>query len=585
MTVSYPVFALRLLLWAVATLLAVHVLLNGLSPTLYAAPLLVLALTRLVLSGREVRATALYNARWAGDAELAPLKTRWGQDRSGILLGWSRGQLLALKPGLFRRKELGHVLVCAASRKGKGLHITANLLHWQHSAVVIDIKGDLRRATAGYRAAMGQNIIVLSPSGEGHRYDPFSELRSDEAIRSVVNVILDPEADGSNSAFGRRAASALFAAMKAALLLGQPVLPFVRRVTALGLEGFCRELYRVDSEVVQTGLVDFLGRAPGEYDWHAAGSDKFLQNSWSGMIAKLVNLFSPGILHMTSASDFRAVDLVRKPTTVYLVFKESELEFTGQAFQTVILALINALIRDFDAFPDRPSLPLAWFLDEAGRVTIPKLDDLVSTVAGRGMTALIYVQSLAQLEGPYGKHGARTILDNCHTKLFYTPIDDEMREEVSALTGKLMFGDVRHSSGDQAFDVGSSVGLTARPLLTTDELKRWPDERIVIDTPNLPPICAHRLAHYLVRGGERASRVPPPELPRYDGAPIKASLPGEVSHGQDQETPSRELPHGEVLTAALPLAGLHNLEPPETRGAGPDGGAAVLDCVQHDVEV
>ena len=42
------------------------------------------------------------------------------------------------------------------------------LLTWPHSAVVYDIKGELYRLTAGYRATLGP-VYVLDPTGVGHQ--------------------------------------------------------------------------------------------------------------------------------------------------------------------------------------------------------------------------------------------------------------------------------------------------------------------------------------------------------------------------------------------------------------------------------
>ena len=55
------------------------------------------------------------------------------------------------------------------------------LLTWPHSAVVYDIKGELYRLTAGYRATLGP-VYVLDPTGVGHQAEEAygKHLREEE---------------------------------------------------------------------------------------------------------------------------------------------------------------------------------------------------------------------------------------------------------------------------------------------------------------------------------------------------------------------------------------------------------------------
>jgi type IV secretion system protein VirD4 len=48
------------------------------------------------------------------------------------------------------------MLVVAPTRGGKGLLATSQLLTWQGSAIVNDIKGELFNDTVGYRKTLGK---------------------------------------------------------------------------------------------------------------------------------------------------------------------------------------------------------------------------------------------------------------------------------------------------------------------------------------------------------------------------------------------------------------------------------------------
>ena len=116
----------------------------------------------------------LHHARFAQLHELASLQAgnAPGDPETSLLLGVGElGRMLRVRPTQARR-ELGNLLVVAPTRGGKGLLATSQLLTWQGSVVVNDIKGELFAQTAGYRSTLGP-VYVLDPTGVGHRYDPL----------------------------------------------------------------------------------------------------------------------------------------------------------------------------------------------------------------------------------------------------------------------------------------------------------------------------------------------------------------------------------------------------------------------------
>jgi type IV secretion system protein VirD4 len=453
-----------------------------------------------------------YHAHWATEEETADMVV--GEDGhptgDGILLGAHYGRLIGVRPGFEGRREMGHALVCGPSRSGKGLHLVTNLMLWQGSAIALDIKGELLRLTERTRSQdLGAHTLVLDPSGRGNRYDPFKELSySREALRGAVNLVMEPE-KGREPIFAQRGASALYAAMTGARLEGAPALPYVRELTAEGPMRFVEYLSRLDDPEIRRSLVDFLGARPEEMSPRDFREDRFLSSTWGTMIAKLGPVTSEGILKMTGGSDFRAADLVSRPTTLYLMFRESELEYTSKAFQLVMLSLMSGLIRHGDLNPGEEGVPMLVALDEAGRTPIPRLDDLVSTIAGRGMSAMIYVQDLGQLVASYGREKAQTIRGNCHTQVYYRPTDYDTAAFVSRLSGKTSVQDVRVSSSGE-----HSMGVRERELVTPDEVRQIDPEIVFAFAGKKPPILARRLEWFeLIQGASEFVRAnPPPPL-------------------------------------------------------------------------
>ena len=467
-----------------------------------------------------------YGARWAEQGDTEDMLMWEEEDQhpgEGVSLALHHGRLIGVEPGFEGRREMGHFLVCGPSRSGKGLHLTSNLLPWLGSAIVNDIKGELYRLTAGEREEKGQDIYVLDPKGRGNRYDPFRELsHSPEALRSAVMVVMEPEKE-RQPIFAQRAANALYAAVLGARIEKRPTLPYVRELTSEGAVAFVKRLASLGDPEVRRALVDFLNIPPEQLKADAFEGRGFLPDAWGTMIGKLSPFFTQGVLKMCGGSDFEAADLVREPSTLYLMFAEGELRYTAKVFQVMVLALMTGLVRHADQQadqqadrradldPEEESVPLLLALDEAGRTPIPGMDDLVSTIGGRGMSALIYVQDLAQLEAAYGRYEAQVIRSNCHTQLYYRPTDYDTAAHVSRRCGQTSVQDV-HVSG--TFGEKRSYGQRARELVTPDEVMRMENEHVVVFAGKKPPIMGRRLEWFeLFSEVEGLMENPAPEIP------------------------------------------------------------------------
>jgi type IV secretory pathway TraG/TraD family ATPase VirD4 len=177
-----------------------------------------------------------------------------------------------------------------------------------------------------------------------------------------------------------------------------------------------------------------------------------------------------------------------------------------------MLSLVTGLIRRGDLAPGQEGVPLLLTLDEAGRTPIPRLDDMVSTIGGRGMSALVYVQDLGQLEAAYGREEAQTIRSNCHNQLYYRPSDHDTAAHVSRMCGQTSVEDVRVSG---TFGEERSYGQRPRELITPDEVRQIAHEHVIIFAGRKPPILAHRLEWFnlFYDAQERVANTPPPDLP------------------------------------------------------------------------
>lgn len=116
----------------------------------------------------------------------------------GIIVGFAIGRYLVFG-------GTAHVFASAPTRSGKGVSIVIpNLLHWNDSAVVLDIKQENFNLTSKYRAAHGHAVYLVNFSAgdfRSHRWNPLSYIREDENLRindvNKVANMLYPDRDGT----------------------------------------------------------------------------------------------------------------------------------------------------------------------------------------------------------------------------------------------------------------------------------------------------------------------------------------------------------------------------------------------------
>ncbi|HWG87549.1 MAG TPA: type IV secretory system conjugative DNA transfer family protein, partial [Candidatus Acidoferrales bacterium] len=135
----------------------------------FGLPLLAWLLLLIPLSRRKVE--SLHgDARFASLSDLrkAGLLT---QSAQGILIGKYRGRYLWLNGAQ-------HAIAISPTRSGKTTSIAIPvLLSYAQSMMVLDLKGELFKATSGWREAQGHVIRVWAPyddAGNTHRFNPMS---------------------------------------------------------------------------------------------------------------------------------------------------------------------------------------------------------------------------------------------------------------------------------------------------------------------------------------------------------------------------------------------------------------------------
>jgi type IV secretion system protein VirD4 len=474
-------------------------------------------------------AVAIHRARFARRHELAELlhKTLCS---NGVLLGRRQDFLflkrfVAVRPTTVRR-EIGNTLIVAPTRGGKGLLAISQLLSWQHSVIVNDIKGELFTATAGYRSTLGK-VYVIDPTGVGHRYDPLLEKKTEDALLSAATHLLYQAEEGEGRIFTQRASVMLSQLFAAAKLEGAAPLPYARQSIRVGLPACAARLQAVSPELA-TQFLDVQYK-------DANFSDRFLVSAWGTLAARMRPLLTETVVRCFTHADFTAEQIMKgeRPVTLYLRWKEQDLLALSPLVRLLWGSLINELITTYDDYQGNDCQPVLLLIDEAGRTAIPSLADHATTVVGRGISLWVAVQSLSQLEVAYGRARAQVLRDNMESQLYYRPSDLATAQHLEMKLGK-QSAYAYSTTEREGTEPSQGLSEQAIPLLTAQESMQLKDEEMICFHRRLPPFKISRMdwRHHPALAERRNIPAPQlPPLPQIADVPTEISQTFRFSHG------------------------------------------------------
>jgi type IV secretion system protein VirD4 len=441
---------------------------------------------------------------WAHPHELGP---SWNWRGGRILLGHWNGRLLGLD-------DDRHVATVAGARGGKTTTILIpNLLRYPGSVIVLDPKGELARATAAHRRAMGQHVHVLDPFGEtGIRtsaHNPFTEL-----------------------GHGRREHVAADAAQLAdALIIGNPRDPHWTDSAKNLVRGIVLHLLAQADAANLRKLRRLLNATPAELDrlfTAMANSSAFegvVANIGASLLGKreaggreLQGILSTAqeqtaplddIVHMTDRSDLQLSDLRRGRMTIYLVLPGMRIGTHYRWLRLVIQQALGAVER---APVPRGDQPVLFMLEEFPALGhMRSIEMAAGLMAGFGVKLWSVCQDLTQLQTHYPKSW-ETFLGNAGVIQTFGNADVTTTEHLSKMLGTTQVIDQRdvHVSA-QAMAQGDT-GRRNQPrsvrLLEAYEITRWfsrESGRQLVLVPGRPPIYMQRLPREATQAAEAAA--------------------------------------------------------------------------------
>lgn len=471
----------------------------GISSALVFVPIIAIVIPK----GRSLHG----EARFANEKEI---KDAGLLGDNGIILGAISSGFLGLrKKYLMLAGQLG-VLLAAPPRSGKGAgFVNTNMLNWNDSAVVLDIRQESYRVTSGFRRKHGQEVYLFNPlatDGRTCQWNPLTYVSEQPALR--VNDL-------------QKIASMLFPDPEN----GDPIWASSSRTLFLGLGLYVFEtdgLPRTIGEMLRQIMVGDDGESISEY-WQKvieqrndAGKplSSTCQNALYDFILTSPNTLTsirktftstlelwlnPIVDAATSADSFDLRDLRKRRISLYIGVAPMDLERLKVILNLLFQQILEANTREMPE--DNPALKhqLLLMMDEFTAIgKVPILARSVSFLGGYNIRLCIVIQSPSQLRAEYGADIAETIMTCMGAQIVFAPRETKHAKEIAEDLGT--FG-MKAESKTRPSGISRSTGSVneseqKRDLLLPQEVKAIGKLKEIIFLEDTRPILAHKIRYW-----------------------------------------------------------------------------------------
>lgn len=430
------------------------------------------------------------DAKWATNRDIKRADLR---SKHGMLLGKDRG-------GYFVSDGFQHVLLFAPTGSGKGVgFVIPNLLFWEHSVVVHDIKLENHQITSGWREKQGQEVFVWEPSnpnGITHCYNPLDWVSDKpgqmvDDVQKIANLIL-PEKD-----FWNNEARSLFLGV---------VLYLLSDDTKTKSFGEVVRTMRSDDVVYNLAVaLDTFGEVmhPVGYMNIAAFLQK-AEKERSGVISTMnsgLELWANPLIDLaTASSDFNIIAMKKKKTTVYVGLTPDNINRLQKLMQVFYQQATEFLSRKI---PDTKEEPygVMFMMDEFP--TLGKMEQFKTGIAyfrGYRVRLFLIVQDTQQLKGIYEEAGMNSFLSNSTYRVTFAANNSDTANLISQLCGNKTVEQVSRSR-PKFFDINpqsrsENVSHAQRALLLPQEVIQLPRDEQIMLIESFPPIRSKKIKYF-----------------------------------------------------------------------------------------
>jgi type IV secretion system protein VirD4 len=443
------------------------------------------------------------------------------QTPQSILIGKYKGRYLWLGGAQ-------HVITISPTRSGKTTSIAIPvLLSYLQSVVVLDLKGELFKATSGWREAQGQAIRVWAPyddAGNTHRFNPMTLLAGMDPGKRLgeiqtIAAILYPDEQGKDP-FWTSQSRAAFTAFASYMFEGwdyndaqliarhappeqfpqinsSPAFPSLERILRLSSGENGQSTKDMLQAIIKDPKYSYVSPQTRTVFSNLAGlAEQTFSSVIATMQAPLQQFLSPVLAAATNATDFDILSIRKRPTTIYVIIPTNKLDESSKLLNIFFSSLIgNNLGKQLGEEKDL-KYQMLMMMDEftaMGRVDV--WSKRISISASYGVRDLCIIQSRAQLRGTYGDNDAQNFITNHGAQIVFAPREQSDANEYSEMLGYRTIRK-RHQSRSSGGQGGSSVSVNyteeKRALFLPQEIKELPSDDELIFYEGCKPIRAKK---------------------------------------------------------------------------------------------
>ncbi|RUW05055.1 type IV secretory system conjugative DNA transfer family protein, partial [Mesorhizobium sp. M1A.F.Ca.IN.020.03.1.1] len=430
---------------------------------------------------------------------------------------------------ILRTKDDRHHLIIGPTRSGKGAgYVIPNALMHEGSMIVTDLKGEIFKATAGYRRRNGSQVFLFAPGAERtNRYNPLDFIRQERGnrttdIQNTASILVPENTESENSVWQATAQQVMAGAISYVLES-----PFYNGRRNLGeVNSF------FNSGVDLQALMKFIkAKEPYLSKFTLESFNAYLALSERAAASALLDIQkamrpfkNERVVAATNVTDMDLRAMKRRPITVYLAPNITDITLLKPLLTLFVQQTMDILTLEHD--PN--SLPVYFLLDEFRQ--LKKMDEIMTKlpyVAGYKIKLAIIIQDLKNLDEIYGETSRHSLLGNCGYQLILGANDQATADYASRALGKRT---IRYQSESRTIEL---LGLPRRTkveqirerdLMMPQEIRQMPERKMVLLIEGQRPIFGDKLRFFETqpfKSAEAFSQTHIPDVPPIEYLPVQ----------------------------------------------------------------
>ncbi|MGE0282087.1 MAG: type IV secretory system conjugative DNA transfer family protein [Rhizobiaceae bacterium] len=480
---------------------------------------------------------------------------------------------------ILRANDDLHHLVIGPTRSGKGVgYVNPNAIAHQGSMIVTDLKGEIFKATAGYRKQAGSEVFLFAPgSDRTHRYNPLDFIRTERGnrttdIQNMASILVPENTESENSVWQGTAQQVIASVIS--YILESPHYEGRRHF------GEVNSFFNsgVDLQALMTLIKEqerYLSKFTVEsFNAYLALSERAAASALLDIQKALRPFKNDRIVAATTVTDMDLTALQRRPISIYLAPNITDVVLLKPLLTLFVQQTLDILMR---ARRSR-SLPVYFLLDEFRQLKkMSDITDKMPYVAEYNIKMAFIIQDLKNLDEIYGETARHSLLGNCGYQLVLGANDQATADYASRALGKRT---ARYKSESRTIELFGLPRRTKveqireRDLMMPQEIRQMPADKLILIVQGQKPIYGDKLRFFETEPFKSAvswSQANIPDVPTIEYLPYQpvpatteaytttaaSELPDPISAVR---SPSRDRDSRLMQTSAT--------EPPNIQGTG-----------------